>query len=132
MLILVILILSVGAGAFVRKCLEPSRARSPRELPVGGSNPEIPENAAGQPCSSNAGNRQDRLTRIGNILGKTATWTVWLLIFIFGVSLGSNEEIVSDFPRFGLTAAVVALAGTAGSVVGAWFFQRLISKRRKQ
>lgn len=59
---------------------------------------------------------------------RTATWTVWLLIFVFGISLGANEEIVSDFARFGLTAIVVALAGVAGSVLAAWGIGRYIKK----
>lgn len=63
---------------------------------------------------------------------RTTTWTVWLLIFFFGISLGSNDEIVNDFGRFGFTAVVVALAGIAGSVLAAWFFGRYIDKSKKK
>lgn len=65
-------------------------------------------------------------------LEKTATWTVWLLIFVFGISLGSNEAIVNDFARFGFTAACVALAGVFGSVLGAWGVSRYVDKRKDE
>lgn len=65
-------------------------------------------------------------------LEKTATWTVWLLILVFGISLGSNEDIVNNFGRFGLTALVVALAGVAGSVLGAWALKSYIDKGKQK
>lgn len=64
-------------------------------------------------------------------LEHTATWTVWLLIFVFGISLGSNEAIVNDFARFGLTAGAVAVAGVIGSVLAAWGVGYYMDKRRK-
>lgn len=58
----------------------------------------------------------------------TASRTVWLLIFVFGISLGSNENIVRDFGRFGLSALVIAWAGVAGSVLLGWCVRRYIDK----
>lgn len=69
-----------------------------------------------------------RKFRILRHLGKTATLTVWLLIFVFGISLGSNKEIVSDFGRLGITAVIVALMGVAGSVLAAWGLKSVIEK----
>lgn len=63
-------------------------------------------------------------------LERSATYTVWLLIFVFGISLGSNREIVSDFGRFGFTAAVIAVAGVAGSVLAAWGVKSFIAKKK--
>lgn len=64
-------------------------------------------------------------------LGKTATLTVWLLIFVFGISLGSNKDIVSDFGHMGITAVVVAVMGVAGSIIVAWGLKSVIDKNRK-
>ena len=64
--------------------------------------------------------------------GKTATLTVWLLIFVFGISLGSNKEIVSDFGRMGITAVVVALTGVAGSVLASWVLKSVIDKHNNK
>lgn len=73
-----------------------------------------------------------RKYRIVRYLGKTATLTVWLLIFVFGISLGSNKEIVGDFGRMGITAVVVALMGVAGSVIAAWLLKSVIDKNGKK
>lgn len=73
-----------------------------------------------------------RKVRMLHHLGKTATWTVWMLIFVFGVSLGSNKEIVSDFGRMGVTALFVALMGVAGSVLAALGLRYIMDKNRKK
>lgn len=73
-----------------------------------------------------------RKYRIVRHLGKTATLTVWLLIFVFGISLGSNKEIVNDFGRLGLTAVIVALMGVAGSVLAAWALKSVIDKNKNR
>lgn len=62
---------------------------------------------------------------------RSSTWTVWLIIFVFGVSLGSNETITNDFSQFGITAFLVAIAGIAGSVSAGWIYSRYIGKRKK-
>lgn len=73
-----------------------------------------------------------RKYRIVRHLGKTAALTVWLLIFVFGITLGSNKEIVSDFGHLGITAVIVALMGVAGSVLAAWGLKSIIDKNRKK
>lgn len=73
-----------------------------------------------------------RKYQIVSHLGKTATLTVWLLIFVFGISLGSNKEIVSDSGRMGITAVIVALMGVIGSVFAAWVLKSAIDKSRNK
>lgn len=73
-----------------------------------------------------------RKVRVLHHLGKSATVTVWLLIFVFGISLGSNKEIVSDFGRMGATALFVAIMGVVGSVLAAWGLKYFIDKNRKK
>lgn len=62
-------------------------------------------------------------------LETTTTWTVWLLILVFGISLGSNKEIVDNFMHYGIMAVIIAWAGVAGSVIGAWGIQRFVKNR---
>ena len=62
-------------------------------------------------------------------LERTATWTVWTLIFVFGISLGSNKSVVADFAHFGFAAVVMAFAGVAGSVLAAWAIRGFIDRR---
>ena len=61
-------------------------------------------------------------------LGKPIFTTVLILLFILGISIGANEEIVRNFASLGSQALILALAGTLGSVclallVNQFFFE---------
>lgn len=66
-------------------------------------------------------------------LGKPISYTILLLLFLLGISVGSNRAIVENLAALGGEAFVIALAGTAGSVLAGWgvyvFFFRERGKR---
>ena len=41
-------------------------------------------------------------------LERGVSLTVWALLFVFGVTIGSNRELIVNFGRFGWQAAVIA------------------------
>lgn len=48
---------------------------------------------------------------------------IWVLLFLLGVEVGGDERIVKGMASLGLEAAVLALAGVAGSALlasGLW------------
>ncbi|HEY5592616.1 MAG TPA: LysO family transporter [Paludibacter sp.] len=45
---------------------------------------------------------------------------IWLLLFLLGLEVGSNENVVRQFGTLGFEAFLLATAGTLGSVVFAW------------
>ena len=53
------------------------------------------------------------------------TLLIWLLLFILGIEVGSNEEIIR-----GYEAVVLTLGGTLGSVIAAWALWRALYKRK--
>lgn len=55
-------------------------------------------------------------------------YTILLLLFVFGVSIGSNEALLGNIAQLGWRAVVIALLGVAGSLVAARLFQRLWKK----
>lgn len=55
--------------------------------------------------------------------------TVCLLLFVFGVSIGSNRDLIDNLYNFGWQAMVIACLGVAGSIVAAWVAQRLFLKK---
>ncbi len=62
-------------------------------------------------------------------LERGVSLTVWALLFVFGVTIGSNRELIANFGRFGWQAAVIACLGVAGSfavvfVVRRYFFRK--------
>ena len=46
-------------------------------------------------------------------LERGVSLTVWALLFVFGVTIGSNRELIANFGRFGWQAAVIACLGVA-------------------
>ena len=42
---------------------------------------------------------------------------IWLLLFLLGLEVGSNETVIRQFGSLGLEAFLLALGGTLGSVI---------------
>ena len=58
------------------------------------------------------------------------TLLIWLLLFILGIEVGSNEEIIRGLHTIGYEAVVLTLGGTLGSVIAAWALWRDLYKRK--
>lgn len=65
---------------------------------------------------------------------KSILWSIYLLLFFLGLSIGGNKLILSNLPSLGLNALIITLGGVAGSILMAWAFWRLffIRERRKE
>lgn len=55
---------------------------------------------------------------------KTISMTIFLLLFIMGVTIGSNDELIMNLGNFGWQAAVISVSATCGSVLAAWLVMR--------
>ncbi len=55
--------------------------------------------------------------RVLTLAGKGATWSLYLLIFLLGVSVGSDRTVMGALGRLGLEALVLCLGGILGSVL---------------
>jgi len=44
---------------------------------------------------------------------------IWLLLFLLGLEVGMNDNVVRKFASLGLEAAIIAVAATLGSVLAA-------------
>ena len=42
---------------------------------------------------------------------------IWLLLFLLGLEVGTNEQVVRQFGNLGFEAFILAFAGTLGSVL---------------
>ena len=62
-------------------------------------------------------------------LGKPINYTIYLLLFLLGVSVGGNKEIINNLPSLGGQALLLAFAGTLGSVLAAWVVYSLFFKK---
>lgn len=63
-------------------------------------------------------------------IGKPISYTILLLLFLLGISVGANKEIVNNLATLGGQALLIASAGTAGSVLAAWAVYNLFFKER--
>ena len=60
---------------------------------------------------------------------KTISLTIFLLLFILGVSIGSNSLIVNNLGKFGWQAIVLAVSGVLGSLIAARLVLQLFFRK---
>lgn len=70
--------------------------------------------------------RNRNLKKIHQII----TLFIWLLLFILGIEVGSNEQIIKGLHTIGYEAVALILGGTLGSVIAAWALWRVLYKRK--
>lgn len=65
-------------------------------------------------------------------IGKPISYTILLLLFLLGISVGANEAIVNNLATLGGQAFLIAFAGTMGSVLAAWGVYHFFFKERSR
>ena len=60
---------------------------------------------------------------------KTISLTIFLLLFILGVSIGSNSLIVNNLGKFGKQAIILAITALLGSLIAARQVLQLFFKK---
>lgn len=61
-------------------------------------------------------------------LPKSITYTIYLLLFFFGLQVGANDQVVNNLDTLGVQALVISVASVLGSCVAAWAVYRLFLK----
>lgn len=64
--------------------------------------------------------------------GRIVTWLIWLLLFLLGIEVGSNEMIVRSLPTLGVEALLLSSAPTLGCCVLAWALWRVSKNNSTQ
>ena len=59
-------------------------------------------------------------------------WSIYLLLFLLGISVGSNAEIIKNLAKIGYEAILIAVASIAGSVILSAFLFKLIFKQNEK
>ena len=60
---------------------------------------------------------------------KSTSLTIFLLLFVLGVSIGSNRLIVDNLGKFGWKAAVLATSSITGSMLASFTVFHLFFKK---
>lgn len=64
--------------------------------------------------------------------GRIVTWLIWLLLFLLGIEVGSNEMIVRSLPTLGVEALLLSSAATLGCCILAWALWRVSKNNSTQ
>ncbi|UZP67795.1 lysine exporter LysO family protein [Desulfovibrio mangrovi] len=81
---------------------------------------------AGIPAGYLLRNRQKAV----HAVDKLTMWAIYGLLFLLGVSLGSNDDLVSQLGTIGVRALVISLCCLIGSAAATWALERYILRGR--
>lgn len=59
-------------------------------------------------------------------------WAIYLLLFLLGITIGSNRIIVDNLANLGLNALAITIGGIAGSLITAWAGYRIWFKPKER
>jgi len=62
---------------------------------------------------------------------KLAGWSIYLLLFLLGLSIGNNQMIITNFATIGLTSVILTLSGISGSVFFSFIIYKFLFQRNE-
>lgn len=68
--------------------------------------------------------------KVQTVKDKVITLLIWLLLFLLGVEVGGNEQIIKALPTLGVEALLLSVAGTLGCCVLAWALWKIAGGKR--
>lgn len=69
--------------------------------------------------------------RIIQLNDHLTNFAIYLLLFLLGLAVGSNEEIIQNIDEIGFNALLIAFFAVLGSISLAWVLNRFIFKKNK-
>lgn len=69
--------------------------------------------------------------RLVMLFNKSTLGVIFLLLFFMGVSVGGNNEVMSNLDTIGLRGLQLAVATILGSVILAWVVYKIVLKNSK-
>ena len=68
--------------------------------------------------------------KIQAMADRLTLFSIYLLLFLLGLSVGLNEKIITAFPDLGFKAIVITLCSIAGSVLLSWILYITLFRKR--
>lgn len=63
---------------------------------------------------------------------KGITLLIWLLLFLLGIEVGQNEQVIRSLPTLGLEALIIAIACVLGSCICAWILWKQVTRKKEE
>lgn len=67
--------------------------------------------------------RQEKIVRVTD---QSMTWLVWVLLFLLGMTVGYDTELMTRMDSLGVRAMLICLCAMTGGQLGAWLLSRRI------
>lgn len=61
-------------------------------------------------------------------IGKIISILIWLLLFLLGLEVGANPQIISGLTNLGFEALIITCAAVLGSAIAALLLWKLINR----
>ncbi len=71
-----------------------------------------------------------RKKQVIRVTERLIIWSIFLLLFLMGLSIGRDPLIVGSLPSLGLNALLISIAGIAGSLVLALFLWKYFFSKK--
>ena len=65
-------------------------------------------------------------------INKAITILIWLLLFLLGIEVGHNEQIIRSLPTLGIEAFSIAIVCVLGSCISAWALWKHINSKKEE
>ncbi|MFA5032097.1 MAG: LysO family transporter [bacterium] len=62
---------------------------------------------------------------------KLTNWTIYLLLLLLGIAIGSNDKIINNIGDIGINAIIIALGTVIGSILVSYIVYFLYFKKAK-
>jgi len=66
------------------------------------------------------------------LTARLTNWAIYLLLFLLGLSVGSDKQILSSFDKIGLQSIIITLFAVAGSILVSWLTYILFFKENER
>ena len=65
-------------------------------------------------------------------ISKVITALIWLLLFILGIEVGYNEQIIRSLPTLGMEASLISIVCVLGSCLAAWALWKHVNRKKEE
>lgn len=70
--------------------------------------------------------------RVISFVEKLTMWAIYLLLFLLGISVGTNDQVINNFGIIGLKSILLTLSGIAGSVILAFILYNFMFRDKEE
>jgi uncharacterized membrane protein YbjE (DUF340 family) len=65
-------------------------------------------------------------------INQAITALIWLLLFLLGIEVGHNEQIIRSLSTLGVEAFTIAIVCVLGSCLAAWGLWKYVNRRKEE